>query len=162
LERAAGELLLLLPSEGRRLARLRHRLARRLEATPSRPVCLIHGDLHGDNVLVDREGVGLVDLDDGARGDPAQDLGSMWAQLRWLSIKRARRSPPLERGPQAFVDGYLEGLPGDAGAGVPVQAARHCLLFAHRCLRHGAAPAHRDQAQALLATAEQILENGLR
>jgi hypothetical protein len=162
LERTAAELLLLLPSDGKRIEGLRRRLATRLEEARSFASSLIHGDFHGDNVLVDGDRVGLVDLDDCALGDPAEDLGSMWAQLTWLSFKGARRSPLLERGRQALLDGYLEGHPGETEANAPVQAARHCFLFAYQCLRHVAAPAHREQARALLATCEDILEKGLQ
>lgn len=161
LERNAAELLLLLASDEKRIERLRHQLVLRLQVAPSLRSCLIHGDFHGDNVLVEGGRVGLVDLDDCALGDPADDLGSMWAQLRWLSIKGTRGPKRLERGRQAFLDGYLEDGPGETAASAPVQAALHCFLFAYQCLRHAAAPARRDQAQALLTTCEEVLEKGL-
>jgi hypothetical protein len=161
LEGNAGELLLLLPSDETRIKRLRHQLAMRLQMAPSLRSCLIHGDFHGDNVLVERGRVGLVDLDDCALGNPAEDLGSMWAQLRWLSIKGTRRPQPLARGRQAFLDGYLENGAEETTASAPLQAALHCFLFAYQCLRHAAAPARRDQAQALLAACEKVLEKGL-
>jgi hypothetical protein len=161
LERSAAELLLLLPSDERRIERLRRQLSLRLPRAGSLRSCLIHGDFHGDNVLVEGDRVGLVDLDDCARGDPAEDLGSMWAQLTWLSTKGIRRPPPLERGRQAVLDGYLEGGAAETLANAPLQAALHCFLFAYQCLRHAPAPARRDQAQALLATCEEILEKGL-
>lgn len=160
LDRNAAELLLFLPSDQERIERLRDQLILRLRAVHSPRSCLIHGDFHGDKVLVQRGHVGLVDLDDCALGNPAEDLGSMWAQLKWLSLK-GPRPRLLERGRKAFLDGYVEDGRGETAAGTPVQAALHCFLFAYQCLRRPAAPARRDQAQALLATCEGILEKGL-
>lgn len=46
----------------------------------SRPPTLLHGDLHGDHVLIERaptggwEGRGIIDLSDAIAGDPAYDL----------------------------------------------------------------------------------------
>ena len=43
---------------------------------------MLHGDLHGKNVLVGRSGVALIDLDQVAVGPPAAELGSAAAALR--------------------------------------------------------------------------------
>jgi aminoglycoside phosphotransferase (APT) family kinase protein len=42
---------------------------------------LLHGDLHPKNILLDRERVVLLDLDQAAVGNPAADLGSVIAGL---------------------------------------------------------------------------------
>src|SRR5205823_7566812 len=78
---SAAEFTWLLPAQRARIAALRRELVVRLEAIPASRLRPIHGDFHGDNVLVDGTRLALVDLEDCAMGDPADDVGSNWAQL---------------------------------------------------------------------------------
>src|SRR5439155_798296 len=60
---SASEFAALLPAERPRIAALGRTLRARLSAMPLSPsrLGLIHGDFHGDNVVVDGTGLGLVD-----------------------------------------------------------------------------------------------------
>src|SRR5439155_5215314 len=75
----ASEFAALLPAERPRIAALGRTLRARLGALPASRPGLIHGDFHGDNVVVDGTRLGLLDLEGCATGDPADDVGSMWA-----------------------------------------------------------------------------------
>src|SRR4029077_1811165 len=101
----------LVPAWRDRITSIAGTLTSRLGSARSRHLRPIHHDFHGDNVLVDGPRLGLVDFEDCALGDPADDVGSMWAQLTWLARKAGGRSAPLIVGRQAFLTAYL----GDAG-----------------------------------------------
>ncbi len=57
--------------------------SRLLATLPALPVgtALVHGDLHPKQVLLRGRGIGLIDLDEAGRGDPAEDLGLFLAHL---------------------------------------------------------------------------------
>ena len=126
--------------------------------SPSR-LGLIHGDFHGDNVVVDGTGLGLVDLESCATGDPADDVGSMWAQLTWLGCKAGAVASTAGR--DAFLEAYLRRTDCEAAARVPLHAAMHCFLYAYQCLRHPRRRGRDEHARALLVTCEGILAHGL-
>jgi hypothetical protein len=162
----AAEFVALLPSAERRLERLARVIGARLGSsgpTEQRP---IHRDFHGDNVLVDGTRLGLVDLEDCAMGDPADDVGSMCAQLRWLAIKAGAgdggRPSLADGGWRAFLETYLEHAGAGTLAGVVAHTAMHCFLYAFQCLRHPPGRDRHRQATALLAAAEEVLARGLR
>ena len=57
---------------------------RRLAALPPAPPAPVHRDLHDGQVLIARDGgVGVLDFDTLAAGDPAIDLGNLLAHLDW-------------------------------------------------------------------------------
>ncbi|MGH2773182.1 MAG: aminoglycoside phosphotransferase family protein, partial [Actinomycetota bacterium] len=47
--------------------------------------CLLHGDLHPNQVLISREGPFLIDLEDVAVGDPFDDIGHLAAHLIFMA-----------------------------------------------------------------------------
>jgi len=158
---SASEFAALLPAERPRIAALGRTLRARLSAMPLSPsrLGLIHGDFHGDNVVVDGTGLGLVDLESCATGDPADDVGSMWAQLTWLGCKAGAVASTAGR--DAFLEAYLRRTDGEAAARVPLHAAMHCFLYAYQCLRHPRRRGRDEHARALLVTCEGILAHGL-
>lgn len=88
---AAGHAALIervLPTERDRLRRLVD-----LVGTPADtpPAGIVHGDLHGAQLLVDADGAvtGLLDLDDAGAGQPADDVANMVAHLRAFALGRA-------------------------------------------------------------------------
>jgi aminoglycoside phosphotransferase len=95
------------------------------------PVCL-HGDVHLKNGLLDGRRVALIDLDQAGLGQPAAELGSVLAALRY----RALVTDELARGEKlrgALLDGYasLRELPGQEALCWHVAAA----LLTERALR---------------------------
>ena len=151
----------LLPAERARVDGLAGALATGLRALPASRHCLIHGDFHGDNVLVDGASIALIDLEDCAMGDPAHDVASNWAQLTWHSAKRGARTSLPRAGRQAFLGAYLERTDAQTAKGIPIHAALHCFLNAYQCLRRPQDPARHEDAEVMLRACEDVLEKGL-
>ena len=161
LEENAAAFRWLLPAERERIAALGGELTARLRAIAPSPRRLIHGDFHGDNVLVADGRLVLLDFEDCAMGEPADDLASNWAQLTWHVQKAAARSALPEAGRRAFLEGYLKDAAARTAARLPTYASLHCFLYAHQCLRHPLDAARYDDARAMLAACEDVLERGL-
>jgi len=158
---AAQAFAWLAPSEAQRIHDLAQELDARLGVLPPRRTRPVHGDFHGDNVLVDDTRLALIDFEDAGMGEPASDVGSMWAQLTWLAIKAGARETGALAGRDAFLEAYLARADGDTAERVPLQAALHAFLFAGQCLRHLRRRARQEHAQALLAVCADVLERGL-
>jgi hypothetical protein len=157
----ATEFAWMLPAEAERIAAIEREITRRVIAEPRSPLRLIHRDFHGDNILVSDGGrLALLDFEDCAMGEAADDVGSNWAQLTW----HVHRAGPRSAGPaaacRAFLDGYLEAADGPTMNRLPAYAAMHCFLYAHQCLRHPRDAARHDDAQAMLAACERVLDRG--
>src|SRR5204862_120942 len=103
----ATEFATLFPGERQRIAAIRGDLRARLGAMRPSRLRLTHGDFQGDNILIDGARIGLVDLEDCAMGDPADDVGSNWAQLTWHTLEAGTRTPIPNLGRQAFLAAYL-------------------------------------------------------
>jgi len=160
-EAAAEGFAWLAPSDARRIHDLAHELDARVAALPPRRARPVHGDFHGDNVLVDGPRLALIDFEDAGMGEPASDVGSMWAQLTWLAIKAGARETEALTGRDAFLDAYLARADGETADRVPLQAALHAFLFAGQCLRHLRRRARQEHARALLGLCADVLERGL-
>jgi len=155
------EFAALLPAEGTRIRAIARELRNALAALPPPRPQLIHGDFHGDNILVDGTRIGLVDLEDCAMGDPADDVGSNWAQLTWHTIKAGAGTPIPNLGRRAFLEAYLARTDAGTAARLPAYFAMHCFLYAYQCLRHPQDPARYEDADAMLGAAEHVLAKGL-
>ena len=117
------------------LRRLATEVLARLEdavPAPGTPVCL-HGDLHHKNVLSCRGRVALIDLDQGAAGPAAADLGSYAASLRYAAIVGLVDPTEADRLIGRFLDGYgaIRPLPPEASLAWHTAAA----LVSERVLR---------------------------
>ena len=150
----------MLPAEATRIETLAREIERHLRAAPSTPG-VIHRDFHGDNVLVAGEALALVDFEDVAMGDAADDVGSNWAQLRWLEHRAVPSRARICAARRAFLAGYLDAGDTAVSARLPTYAAMHCFLYAHQCLRHLQDDARREDAIAMLAACEQALDGDL-
>lgn len=82
---AASEIGFLCPWFARQAADLAARLSARLADAPALEAPL-HGDLSARHILVDGKTAALIDLDWAYRGDPADDLGSILAQIERNAI----------------------------------------------------------------------------
>ena len=151
----------MLSSERGRITALARELSDRLRAATPSPPRLIHRDFHGDNILVGDRGLVLLDFEDCAMGEPADDVGSNWAQLTWHTRKAATSALP-EAGRRAFLDAYLANADPATARCLPTYAAMHCFLYAHPCLRHPQDAGRYHNAAAMMAACEAVLEDGVR
>ena len=157
----AAEFATLFPGERQRIAAIGRDLCTRLSAIPPPRLRLTHGDFQGDNILIDGARIGLVDLEDCAMGDPADDVGSNWAQLTWQTLKAGGRTPIPNLGRQAFLAAYVGRADAETAARVPTYAAMRCFLYAYQRLRHPQDSARYEHAEAMLAACEHVLAQGL-
>ena len=157
----AAEFAILFPGERQRIAAIGRDLCARLSAIPPPRLRLTHGDFQGDNILIDGARIGLVDLEDCAMGDPADDVGSNWAQLTWHAHKAGARTPIPNLGRQAFLAAYLGRTDAETAARVPTYAAMRCFLYAFQRLRHPQDSARYEHAEAMLRACEHVLAEGL-
>lgn len=133
-------------------------LERKAAALPRRLLGTIHGDLHSANILVDRHGPVLIDLDNLALGDPAHDLALLGSRLLLVALHRGMRL--------ADVAGVVESMPAAyaAAGGAPIPErvfAWHlaAMLVGRQiktCIRHRA-PGLERLAPALLRYADETL-----
>lgn len=161
LEEVAAEFSGMLPAEESRIRRVHDQLAARLQGVPPARSRLIHGDFHGDNVLVEGTRVGLVDFEDCRTGDPADDVGSNLAQLMWHTIKAGERRALPEAGRREFLEGYFAEPDAAVLASLPAHAAMHCFLYGYQCLRHPRDAARYEDAEAMLRACETVLDRGI-
>lgn len=87
------------------------RLGQLAESVPRTPIVTLHGDLHSKNVLIDRRGAGLIDLDNVHRGPAWHDVGSFVAAL--LATGRILRwsRTASEEAAHVFLDAYQAAVP---------------------------------------------------
>ncbi|HEV2768076.1 MAG TPA: aminoglycoside phosphotransferase family protein [Acidimicrobiales bacterium] len=110
---AAASVAALVPRLGPGVGAAAARLCRRLDALPGRTAAR-HGDFSADQVVLGRRGVGLIDFDNTAVGDPIADLGQFLADLEAAEVD-GRLAPGRARSLAAdLVTGYEE-----AGGVVP-------------------------------------------
>jgi Ser/Thr protein kinase RdoA (MazF antagonist) len=77
---AAAGLDDLCPGSANRAQALARQIVERIREMPQHQTA-VHGDLHPGQVLLQEDGVALIDLDATGRGDPAADLGNFLAHL---------------------------------------------------------------------------------
>jgi hypothetical protein len=75
----------------------------RLSRLPQEPPSFVHGDVKGDNLVVEGGQLCLLDLDRCAWGDPALDLGKFLADLRWWCSRSGLDEVAMST---AFAQGY--------------------------------------------------------
>jgi hypothetical protein len=67
---------------------------------------VIHRDFYDKQVLCGAGAPGLLDIDNLAAGDPAQDIGNFLAHLSLRGVQFAEARSFIERGGRLFLDGY--------------------------------------------------------
>ena len=150
----AEELAHTFPPLAERAALLAHRLATRLRDAPTAEHP-IHGDFYAKQVLLDGGRVGIIDLDQAARGDPAFDLGRFIAHVERAAVRDglpARHVADLTR---AFLDGYQAATGRPAPDRVGLYVAIGLLLMLRDPFRYHA-PGWPEQTAAILARAEAV------
>ncbi|TXS35159.1 hypothetical protein EAO77_37600 [Streptomyces sp. t39] len=92
------------------------RLARRMRSLTARPFCLLHGDLHRENVVVDgHDRLWTIDWELAAFGDPLYDLATHLHLMRYPARQEAavaqRWRDAVERARPGSSAGWREDLP---------------------------------------------------
>lgn len=101
------------------LRRLGERLFVELAEPSSEPSCLIHGDLHRDNVLVQPGVVSFIDFDDCGWGQPLYDVASLLDSFR----RRVVAPADYPRARAAFLEAYQPKV------GYGAELARQLCMF---------------------------------
>jgi len=135
------------------------RVARRISAwlANARPVeRVLHSDFSDTQVLIDGGDVAIIDLDSARCGDPADDLGALFAQIESY-VLRGKISPGQGAASrQAILDGYRRGPdPSAADRTAPYVAAG--LLRRARFAFRSRRPDWQDITDSSLAGAEAVL-----
>jgi Ser/Thr protein kinase RdoA (MazF antagonist) len=122
----------------------------------------IHGDLHCGQILLDDDGVSLLDLDRAAIGEPAADFGSFFADLDdsvELGLLESHRMSAIEC---AVTEGYRRGggLLNDARRIAIFRAAALLLIAPHPFRRRE--PSWPERTESLLRRALELLDQGAR
>jgi aminoglycoside phosphotransferase (APT) family kinase protein len=136
--------------------RLGVEVVRRLRAAETPAAGPTHHDFHGRNVLIDGSSPGLIDFEDLAMGDGADDVGSMYAHLTALAHRQPGRAGSIGAERDAFVESYGISAIDDRFV---AHASMHCLLAGYQALRHPA-PTSARRAEQLVDSCERILEGG--
>jgi hypothetical protein len=130
---AAAQLVArLLPGEGGTAGRLAEALIEWAEASEPPDEWIVHGDLYENQILVDGEALGLIDLDDLGPGDPLLDAANFSAHLLLLGAS----GPPAA----AVILSYREELQGAFGRRFDADPAQLAWREAYCLLRLVAGP----------------------
>lgn len=143
-----------------RLRGLGVRIAGALMAEPS-VESAIHGDFHGEQVILDTSGIGIIDYDRSALGDPSADFGSFLARLTYeemLGILPLGRAEGIGEG---LVDGYCSRARCSRPSGIALQTAAALLQFTPHAFRQRE-PAWPGVMESLSERAEQAFQEHLQ
>ena len=154
----AREFAELRPEQRYRIATTAGGLAMWLESTPPPTRArLTHGDFHGNNVLVEGETLALIDIEDCVLGDPADDVGSLWAELALLALAPGPHAEQAMPARDAFIQAYTSHADPGTATRVPLHAAIRCFLLAYQRARRPKASGGVDVVEGLLRTCEGLL-----
>lgn len=79
-----------------------------LPPAPTDAEHLVHGDVHDGNVVIDGDGIGLLDLDSLHPGHPAEDVGNLAAHLILRSLQRGTGWGQGRGDAERLISCYLE------------------------------------------------------
>lgn len=154
----ANQLARFRPSHRSAVLLLRHEIVRRFQRQPTSAMRICHNDFHGGNVLAGSKlglgsGLGLIDFEDAAMGDPANDVGSMYAHLTELAFRHPDRRPAILAERTGFLAGYDID---DLHHRFATYAAVHFVLLAYQALRYPGEDAE-QRIESMLASATTVL-----
>jgi tRNA A-37 threonylcarbamoyl transferase component Bud32 len=114
--------------------------------------CMVHGDLHPDNVLLSRAGPIVIDWANAGRGNGADDVAMAWLIIAASDMPGGRMARALARiGREFFLSRFLEAAGRDVAAARLAAVAELRLRDPH--VRPHEADAVRRTVQALPKTA---------
>jgi len=120
LKAAMADVSLALPVLGREVDALIDDIERRADGLAFDSAAPVHGNLFGDQILVDDGHIGIVDWDDLALGDPLHDVGRLIAHMRHEHAA-ARAAPEVGC---ASIAGLLRGYARASGHGIDASRLR--------------------------------------
>ena len=152
------EIAYICPSQSMRAERLARQLASRLADRPAQDLP-VHGDFNDGQVLIHGREVGIIDLDSGYRGEPADDLGGFLAQMEAHRLQGKLEDAAFERIFTALLVGY--GPAASRGLLERIRLYTACGLlrrarFAFRSRKHD----WQQTTEASLERADAILNGG--
>lgn len=134
--RAAGEFLGLLMPEIAEQARTKAvAIARRIRQL-ERTKLPIHGDFSMDQLVFGSFGIGVLDLDNAALGDPAADAGSFAADLEVRVVEGTISASEVDGARSALMAGYRAADGEDLGERVPLYLSASLLQRAVEPFRY--------------------------
>lgn len=158
LAQACADIALAAPALKTRLDVLIEALEERAAALEFEIDAPIHGNLFGDQILVDDGGLGVVDWDDLALGDPLYDLGRLMAHQLFVGLSREGEMAAVHREIAALRRAY------EAAAGTRAdtsrliwQVATALLLRAKISALRTLAPGWSEQLRTAVGEAERLL-----
>ncbi|MFV2068317.1 MAG: phosphotransferase family protein, partial [Pirellulales bacterium] len=117
----------------------------------------IHRDFHPGQVLVDGEGLVLIDFDLYAHGDPGLDVGNFAGHLIELALRKTGDPTALDDRVEAMVQRFIE----CSGEQVRFSVAAYTLLTLVRHIYLSTQyPDRNHTTERLLELCERRLENG--
>lgn len=126
-------LAVLCPGVGARAARVAGRVGARL-SDEGVAATWIHGDLYDKQVLIDRDRVGIIDLDRAGSGDPRVDVGLLLAHLDRDVLMGRRGAGQCAEIEGELLDSYQEAR-GDTLGPIGPYVAEALLHLAHHPFR---------------------------
>lgn len=123
---AAQVVTRLLPGEGCAAGRVAAAVIGCAEASEPPPEWIVHGDLYENQVLVDGDRLGLIDLDDIGPGDPLLDAANFSAHLLVLGASSAARPAIILRYREELQTAFCQML--DADPATLAWREAYCLL----------------------------------
>lgn len=70
--------------------------------------CLIHGDFNPNNIIINKNSIGVIDWGRSCFFDPISDLGNLIAQMNLIHWRRKLNYITATRVKKTFIDTYLE------------------------------------------------------
>jgi hypothetical protein len=116
----------LLPSEGCAAGRLAEAVIGWADGSEPADEWIVHGDLYENQVFVDGDSLGFVDLDDLGPGDPLLDAANFVAHLRVLAASGPPAAAVVNRYREELRTAFLRRL--DAGPADLAWREAYCLL----------------------------------
>ncbi|MDH3664027.1 MAG: phosphotransferase, partial [Alphaproteobacteria bacterium] len=110
-DRAAELVAIVCPQHKQRIAAVVDRLKALAPNDAASPIATLHGDCHAKNVLVVRDEIALIDLDNVAIGPPLHDVGSFAAALIHGALVTRRPVGDVLSDIGAFVESYRRNVP---------------------------------------------------
>ncbi len=126
------------------------------ENTPKHPICGIHRDFYGDQIIVDRDRFYLLDLDLYCQGNPSLDIGNFIAHITEYSLRIFGNIKALQEREIALEKEFLK--LSQETENRAITAYKTLTLVRHIYLSNQF-PERRPYTEALLNLCEQRLES---
>ncbi len=161
LERWSRAFIRLLPAQAAQIRQIVQGISEALVRQQRLPLCLVHGDFHVANILVEGMQLGLLDFENSGMGHPILDVGAFYAQVKLLALKQFRTHTALDAGLRSFLTEYEWGCPAPYRASIPMYCALSCLWCAYfQCLRRPGKAGWMQRALEMLQLAANIVQQG--